>query len=80
MANQDQTYKGQTNIQTPEPIRYLAPMSPVRSPVLTQHITADFQILQEAWNKLSSQMTEMAETKIITKNDEKEQLRTHIRK
>ena len=40
MATQDQRYKGQANIQTTEPIRYLTLMSPVRPPVLTQQITA----------------------------------------
>ena len=67
MATQDQTYKGQTNIQTLEPIRYPSHMSPARPPVLTQQITADFQLLQEAWNKLSSQMSGMAETNKLLK-------------
>ena len=48
-------------------IRYPTPMSPVRPPVLTQQITADFQLLQEALNKLSSQMTEMAEPNKLLK-------------
>ena len=60
MATQDQTYKDQTNIQTTEPIRYPPSVSPVRPPVLTQQITAYFQLSQEAWNKHSSQMSEMA--------------------
>ena len=38
MATQDQTYEGQTNIQTTEPIRYPTSMSPVRPPVLTQQL------------------------------------------
>ena len=67
MATQDQTYIGQTNIQTPESHRYSASMFPVRPPVLTQQITADFQLLQEAWNKLSSQMSEMTETNKLLK-------------
>ena len=67
MANEDQTYKGQTNIQTPEPIIYPTPMSPARAPVLTKQITADFQVSQEVWNKLRSQMTEMAETNKLVK-------------
>ena len=45
MANQDQTYKGYTNSQIPEPIRYPTPMSKTRPPVLTQQITTDFQLL-----------------------------------
>ena len=67
MANQDQTYIDQTHIQTPDPIRYPTPTSPVRLPVLTQQITAEFQLSQEAWNKLRRQMTEMAETSTILK-------------
>ena len=62
MATQHQTYKGQTNIQTTEPISYPTPMSPARLPGLTQQITVDFQLSQQAWNKLSNQMTKMAET------------------
>ena len=58
MATQDQSIKGQTNIQIPEPIRYPTPMRP---PVLTQ-IKADFQLSQESCNKPSSQMSEMTET------------------
>ena len=62
MANQAQTHNGPTNIQTIELIRYLTPTSPARLPVLRQQITADFQLSQEAWNKLRSQMNEVAET------------------
>ena len=36
MANHNQTYKGQTNIQTPEPNGYPTPLFPARPPVLTQ--------------------------------------------
>ena len=53
MANQNQAYEAQTHIQTAEPIRYPTPISPVK-PVLTQKVTTDFQLSQEAWNKLSS--------------------------
>ena len=67
MANQDQAYKGQTCAQTAEPIRLPTPTSPGRPSVLTQKITTDFQLSQEAWNKLSSQMTEMAETNKLLK-------------
>ena len=67
MANQDWAYKGQTHILTAEPIRYSIPISPARSPVLTQHITADFQLSWETWKKLSSQMTEMAEADKLLK-------------
>ena len=63
MANQDQAYKGQNYNQTTEPIRYPILITPVRPPVLTQQIIADFQLSQEEWNMLSSQMTEMARNK-----------------
>ena len=68
MENQVQTHNGPTNIQTIEPIRYPTPISPTRLHVLTQQITADIQLSQEAWNKLSSQMNEMAETNKLLKN------------
>ena len=42
-------------------------MSPVRPPVLTQQITTDFQLSQEAWNKLNSQITDMEETNKLLK-------------
>ena len=56
MANQDQTHNGPTNVQTIEMIRYPIPIIQTRLPILTQKITVDFQLSQEAWNKLSSQM------------------------
>ena len=67
MANQDQTHNGPTNIQTIEQIKCPIPLSQTRLHVLTQHITADFQLPQEAWNKLSSQMYEMAKTNKLLK-------------
>ena len=67
MATQDQTYKGENNIQMEETIRYPTPMSPARPLVLTQQITAAFQLLQESWNKLSSQMSKMAKTDKLLK-------------
>ena len=67
MATPDQTHQGQTNIQMTEPIRYPIPMFPVRLPVLTQEIIVNFQLSQEAWNKLSSQMSKMAKTNILLK-------------
>ena len=42
-------------------------MSPAKPPALTQQITAYFQLSQETWNKLSSQMREMAETNKLLK-------------
>ena len=56
MANQDQTHNNPTEVQPIEPIRYPTPISSTKLPVLAQQITADFQLSQEAWNKLSSQM------------------------
>ena len=67
MANQDQTHNGPTNIQTIQPIRYPTPLFPAKLPVLTQQIMADFQLSQEAWNKLSSQMNEMSKTNKLLK-------------
>ena len=67
MAIQDQTYKGQANIPTMEPIMYPIPMSPARLPVLTQQIIVDFQVSQKAWNRLSSQMSEMSQTNKLLK-------------
>ena len=67
MATQDQTFRSQTYIQTPEPISYPTPMFPVRPPVLTQQIAGDFQLLQESWNKLSSQMSERVEASKLLK-------------
>ena len=68
MANQDQAYKGQTYIQTAELIKYPTPTTPVRPPVLIQQIT-DFHLSQEAWNKISSKMTEMEETNKLLKKE-----------
>ena len=45
MATQDQTYKGQANIQTPEPTRYPTPMSPVRPSAFALQISAITRIL-----------------------------------
>ena len=42
-------------------------MSPVRLPLLTQQIAVDLQLSQKARNKLSSQMSEMAETNKLLK-------------
>ena len=35
--------------------------------ILTQEITADFQLSQEAWNQLSNRMNEMVETNKLLK-------------
>ena len=48
MTNQYQTHNDPTNIQTTELIRYPTPISLTRLPILTQQITADFQLSQEA--------------------------------
>ena len=60
-ASQYQIHNCPTNSQTIELIRYPTPISPTRSPILTQQITA------EIWNKLSSQMNEVAETNKLLK-------------
>ena len=48
--------------QTTGQIKYPTTISPTKPPIFTQQIMADFQLPQEAWNHLSSQMNEMAET------------------
>ena len=48
-------------LKTIELIRYPTAISPIRLPVLTQQIMADFQLSQEAWKKLNSQRNKMAE-------------------
>ena len=65
MANQ--AYKGLAHAQIAEPIWCPTPISPVRSPVLKQQITTDYQHSHAAWNKLSSQMTDLAETNKLLK-------------
>ena len=35
---------------------------PTKTPILTQQITTDFQLCQETWNQLTSQMNAMAKT------------------
>ena len=67
MANQDQTHYGPTSIQTIELIRYPTQISPARLPVLTQQITAGFQLSQEDGNKVSSQMSEMTKANKLWK-------------
>ena len=37
-------------------IKYPTTISPTRPPILTQQITTDFQLSQEAWNHLNKQM------------------------
>ena len=61
-ANQDQPNNSPTTIQMTELIRYPTPIFLTRLPILTQQIMADFQLSQEAWNKLSNQMNKVATT------------------
>ena len=42
--------------QNTRQIKYPTTISPIKLPILTQQIMADFQLSQEAWNQLSSQM------------------------
>ena len=51
MANQDQTYKGQIYTQTAEPIRY--PTHYSKTSCINPADHHRFQLLQQAWNKLS---------------------------
>ena len=48
--------------QTTNQIRYPTTIVLIRVPTLTQQITADFQLSQEAWDHLSIEMNEMVET------------------
>ena len=52
---------GPSNSQILEPVRYPTAISTIRLPIFTQQIMVVFQLLQEAWNKLSSEMNKMAE-------------------
>ena len=58
---------GSPSLQTTGQIRYPTKVLPTWPPMLTQQITADFQLSQEAWNQLSSQMNEMAEINKLLK-------------
>ena len=53
-------------------------MSPVRLPILTPEITVDLQLLQEVWNKLSNQMSEMSETNELLKRAVKTDTRNSL--
>ena len=55
----------QRGSRTPQAARQITDptkISPTKPPILTQQIMTDFQISQEAWNQLSSQMNGMVET------------------
>ena len=53
---------GPLSSQIVEAIRYLTAILPTRPPILSQQIMANFQLSQEALNKIISQINEMAET------------------
>ena len=46
-----------------------------KPPILTQQITADFQLSQKAWKQLSGQINEMVETKKLLKKQYREHTR-----
>ena len=71
MANQDHTHNGPTNIQTIEQLDTQPQYLHIGWPVLTQQITADFQVPQEVWNKLSSQINKMAKTNKLLEGSQK---------
>ena len=50
------------------PIKYPSTILPTKPPILTQQITADFQLSKEAWKQVSSQMNEMVETNKFLKS------------
>ena len=52
-------------------------MSHTKSSILTQQITADFQLSQESWKQLSSQMNEMVETNKLLKRLSGEHAKTN---
>ena len=59
----------QSGFQIPQ--RYSTTISPARPPILSQQITTDFQLSQEAWYHLSNQMNEMSETNRLIKKEVK---------
>ena len=48
-------------------IKYPTTISPPKPSILTQQITADFQLSQEAWNQLSKQINEIVDTNKLLK-------------
>ena len=60
-------YKNIHNTLPVSLIKYPTTILPTKPPNLTQEITADFQLSQEAWKQLSSQMNEMVETNKLLK-------------
>ena len=50
------TYRNMYNNSPVPSIKCPKTMSLTKPPLLTQQFTADFQLLQEAWKQLSSQM------------------------
>ena len=55
------TYRNRLSTSPVSQIKYPITISSAKPSILTQQITADFQLSQEAWNLLSSQMDEMVE-------------------
>ena len=61
------TYRNTHNTSPVPPTKYPTTMSPTKPPILTQKITADFQLSQEAWKQVSSQMNKIVETNKLSK-------------
>ena len=61
------TYRKRCSTSPISQIKYHRTNSPTMSPILTQQITADFQLSQEAWNQLSNQMNGMDKTNKLLK-------------
>ena len=57
------TYRNIHNTSPLPPVKYPTTMSLTKPQILTQQITADFKLSEEAWKQLSSQMNKMVETK-----------------
>ena len=61
-------YRHMHNVSPVQPIIYPTTISPTKPPILTQQITTDFQLSQEAWKQLSSQMNKMIKMNKLFKN------------
>ena len=73
------TYSNMHNMLPVPPIKYPTTILPTKPPNLTQEITADFQLLQEAWKQLSSQMNEMVKTnKLFKKGSPRNKQKTNL--
>ena len=61
------TYRDAHSTTPISQIKYPITISPTKSSILNQQITAVFQLSKEAWNQLSNQMNEMFEFNKLSK-------------